>query len=128
MDRFIAKENIKHFVDRHETEGDGCTRAVLWQLLVAEIDKIRAVSDALVMLEDAISRIDIKISQIKAADPQSALQRQHLEILKNSERYLFPDASLCPSCSNGRGFARQSAPMNAIPRSKMEQGVKHRVP
>lgn len=42
MDRFIARENIKHFRDRLWSENDRDVRSSLKQLLVAEEDKLAA--------------------------------------------------------------------------------------
>jgi hypothetical protein len=42
MDRYIARENIKHFRDRLWSEIDQDVRARLQQLLVAEEDKLAA--------------------------------------------------------------------------------------
>jgi hypothetical protein len=59
VDRFIAKENIKHFVDRLETKGEGLTRAMLWQPLIAEIDNSRTSLDSLNVLEENIFRLGV---------------------------------------------------------------------
>jgi hypothetical protein len=40
MDRFIARENIRHFRERLESQNDPETRALLKKLLIAEEDKL----------------------------------------------------------------------------------------
>ena len=42
MDRFVARENIRHFRDRLWSESDPDTRARLQKLLVEEEDKLAA--------------------------------------------------------------------------------------
>lgn len=59
MDRFIAKENIEHFVDRLETKGEWLTRAMLSQPLIAEIDNSRTSLDSPNVLEQKIFRLGV---------------------------------------------------------------------
>lgn len=42
MDRFIARENVKHLRERLRSESDGDTRTRLGRLLVEEEDKLAA--------------------------------------------------------------------------------------
>jgi len=55
MDRFIARENIKHFRDRLWTERDPEIRARLQRLLVEEEDKLTADLELLANLEKHIA-------------------------------------------------------------------------
>jgi hypothetical protein len=50
MDRFIARENIRHFRDRLWSESDPDTRLRLHRLLLAEEDKLAADLDSLPIL------------------------------------------------------------------------------
>ncbi|MGT2468590.1 hypothetical protein ACVOMV_33245 [Mesorhizobium atlanticum] len=64
MDRFIARENIKHFVDRLQTETDDATRATVQRLLIAEEDKFAKLSERLDMVDQNILRIaDLAVLQ-----------------------------------------------------------------
>jgi hypothetical protein len=56
MDKFVARENIRHFRDRLETETDPNTRTLLRRLLVQEEDKLGHNSEALREIEDHIAR------------------------------------------------------------------------
>jgi len=55
MDRFIARENIKHFQDRLRVEIDPHTRSRLHKLLVAEEDKLGADFELLADVERYIA-------------------------------------------------------------------------
>jgi hypothetical protein len=56
MDKFVARENIRHFEDRLQTEIDPTTRSLLQRLLVQEEDKLGHNSEALREIENHISR------------------------------------------------------------------------
>lgn len=78
MDRFIAKENIKHFVDRLQTEEDGLTRVTLQKLLIAEEDKFAQLSERLDMVEQNIVRIsDLAVLQRARVNDIRAGQNGH---------------------------------------------------
>jgi hypothetical protein len=55
MDKFIARENIRHFHDRLETETDPAIRSRLHRLLVEEEDKLGHNSEALHQIETHIA-------------------------------------------------------------------------
>ena len=56
MDKFVARENIRHFCDRLETETDPTARSLLHRLLVQEEDKLGHNSEVLREIENHISR------------------------------------------------------------------------
>lgn len=56
MDKFVARENIRHFCDRLRTETDPTTRSLLQRLLVQEEDKFGYNSEALHEIENYIAR------------------------------------------------------------------------
>jgi hypothetical protein len=56
MHKFVARENIRHFRDRLETESDPATRSILHGLLVEEEDRLGHNSEALREIEDHIAR------------------------------------------------------------------------
>ena len=86
MDRFIARENIKHFFDRLQTEEDGAVRATLHRLLLAELDKFAKLAERLDMVDHNISRVTdlallprARVNGMGAnQDSDAALARQHL--------------------------------------------------
>jgi hypothetical protein len=55
VDKFIARENIRHFRDRVETETDPAVRSRLHKLLVVEEDKLGHNSETLYELETHIA-------------------------------------------------------------------------
>ena len=84
MDRFIARENIKHFVDRLETETDQPTRSTLQKLLLAEVDKFAKLSDRSDALDENIFRVENKIERLHASGLASEPQRfEYLEELRD---------------------------------------------
>jgi len=56
VDKFIARENIRHFCDRLETETEPAARSLLHRLLLAEEDKLGHNSEALRLIETHIAR------------------------------------------------------------------------
>lgn len=89
MDRFIARENIKHFVDRLQTETDDCTRATVQRLLIAEEDKFAKLSERLDMVDQNILRIaDLavlqraKVNDMRLDGDGAALAHRHLANLE----------------------------------------------
>ncbi len=56
MDKFVARENIRHFCDRLEAETDAASRSLLRRLLVQEEDKLGHNSEALGEIENHIAR------------------------------------------------------------------------
>ena len=56
MDKFVARENVRHFRDRLETETDADVRAFLRRLLVQEEDKLGHDTEALAEIEKHIGR------------------------------------------------------------------------
>jgi hypothetical protein len=72
MDRFIARENIKHFRDRLGSETNPDTRALLQRLLVQEEDKLGLDTALLAEVERAITNFDALI----------ATQRKLVAVLK----------------------------------------------
>jgi hypothetical protein len=72
MDRYIAKENIRHFRDRLWSEVDQGARARLRELLVAEEDKLAANLELLADIDRHISdgnrRIDKQRTLINAME------------------------------------------------------------
>jgi hypothetical protein len=66
MDRFIARENIKHFQDRLRVEIDPDTRSRLNKLLVAEEDKLGADFELLANVERHIADGNRRIKRQRA--------------------------------------------------------------
>jgi hypothetical protein len=66
VDRFIARENLKHFRDRLRCEVDPATRTTLHRLLVAEEDKLSADLGLVDDLEREISKCDAMIERQQA--------------------------------------------------------------
>jgi hypothetical protein len=66
MDRFIARENIRHFRDRLWSEVDQDVRGRLQKLLVAEEDKLGADFDLLADVERHIADTDLRIERQRA--------------------------------------------------------------
>ena len=56
MDKFIARENIRHFHERLKMETDASVRSLLHRLLVQEEDKLGHNHEALRQIENHISR------------------------------------------------------------------------
>jgi hypothetical protein len=88
MDRFVARENIKHFRDRLRSEVDPATRATLHNLLVEEEDKLAADLALLGDLEHEISKCDGMIERqtalvagIEANGGDGAVARTLLEAI-----------------------------------------------
>jgi hypothetical protein len=55
MDKFVARENIRHFWERLETETNPTTRSLLHELLVQEEDKLGHNSEALQQIDNHIA-------------------------------------------------------------------------
>jgi hypothetical protein len=55
MDKFVARENIRHFRDRLETETDPTNRTLLHELLIQEEDKLGHNSEALQQIDNLIA-------------------------------------------------------------------------
>lgn len=72
MDKFVARENIKHFHDRLKTETDPAIRARLHRLLVEEEDKLGHNSEALHQIErhidDAKRRVNRQQSMVASIE------------------------------------------------------------
>jgi hypothetical protein len=66
MNKFVARENIKHFRDRLRYEPDQATRATLQKLLVQEEDKLVADMALLQDLEREIAKCDGLIERQQA--------------------------------------------------------------
>jgi hypothetical protein len=66
MDRFIARENIKHFRDRLWVESDPDMRSRLHKLLVAEEDKLGADFELLADVERHIADGNHRIKRQRA--------------------------------------------------------------
>src|SRR6516164_6511816 len=66
MDRFIARENIKHFRDRLSVEIDPDMRSRLHKLLVAEEDKLGADFELLADVERHIADGNRRIKRQRA--------------------------------------------------------------
>ena len=66
MDKFVARENIRHFCDRLETETDANTRLLLQRLLVEETDKIGHNSEGLREIENLISHTKVHVNRQQA--------------------------------------------------------------
>jgi hypothetical protein len=56
MHHFIARENIRHFRDRLETETDPAARSLLHRLLIEEEDRFGRDSELLAEVEAEIAR------------------------------------------------------------------------
>jgi hypothetical protein len=56
MDKFVARENVRHFRDRLETETDATARSVLQSLLIEEEDKLGHDCEALREIEGHIAQ------------------------------------------------------------------------
>jgi len=67
MDRFVARENIKHFRDRLRSEANPSTRTLLERLLVEEEDKLAVDTALLAEVERAIANFDALIETQKRA-------------------------------------------------------------
>lgn len=89
MDRFIARENIKHFVDRLETETDQPTRSTLRKLLLAEVDKFAKLSDRLDALDENLSRVGNNIERLRSGGLVS--EHQRLKNLKELRELLISE-------------------------------------
>lgn len=66
MDKFVARENIRHFHDRLVTEADSITRSFLHRLLIQEEDKLGHDCEALREIEDHIARVKEHVSRQQA--------------------------------------------------------------
>ncbi len=66
MDKFVARENIRHFHDRLETETDPTARSILHRLLVQEEDKLGHNSEALHEIENHIARAKEHVNRQQA--------------------------------------------------------------
>jgi hypothetical protein len=66
MDKFIARENIRHFRDRLETETNPSTRSLLHRLLVQEEDKLGHNSEALREIENHVARAKEHVNRQQA--------------------------------------------------------------
>ncbi|RWE80151.1 MAG: hypothetical protein E5W28_11170 [Mesorhizobium sp.] len=89
MDRFIARENIKHFVDRLQTETDDCTRATVQRLLIAEEDKFAKCPNGWIWRTRTSSGSPIlqccsraKVNDMRPDGDGAALAHRHLENLE----------------------------------------------
>lgn len=67
MDKFVARENIRHFRDRLEVETDPTSRLLLRKLLLQEEDKLGHDSEALREIENHIARVKEHVSRQQAA-------------------------------------------------------------
>jgi hypothetical protein len=65
MDRFIARENIKHFNDRLQSEVNPATRTLVERLLVDEENKLGLDTALLAEVERAIENFDAIIETQK---------------------------------------------------------------
>ena len=66
MDKFVARENIRHFCDRLETETDPTARSLLHRLLVQEEDKLGHNSQTLREIENHIVRAKQNVNRQQA--------------------------------------------------------------
>jgi hypothetical protein len=66
MDKFVARENIRHFHDRLETETDPTARALLHRLLIQEEDKLGHNCEALREVENHIARVKEHVNRQQA--------------------------------------------------------------
>lgn len=85
MDRFIARENIKHFRDRLCSEVNQDVRARLRELLVAEEDKLAANLELLANIDEHISdgnrRIDRQLALVNAMERDGHNSLAHAKVL-----------------------------------------------
>ncbi|CDX31267.1 conserved hypothetical protein [Mesorhizobium sp. ORS 3359] len=89
MDRFVARENIRHFVDRFHTENDDVVRSNLQKLLIEEEDKFARLSEQLEVMDQNLFRIsDLALQQrariysLRANGVDTALAQKHLANLE----------------------------------------------
>jgi hypothetical protein len=68
MDKFVARENIRHFHDRLETETDPTARSLLHRLLVQEEDKLGHNCEALREIENHIARVKEHVKRQQALE------------------------------------------------------------
>jgi hypothetical protein len=66
MDKFVARENIRHFRDRLETETDPTARSLLHRLLVQEEDKLGHNYETLREIENHITRAKEHVARQQA--------------------------------------------------------------
>lgn len=66
MDKFVARENIRHFCVRLETETDATVRFLLHRLLVQEEDKLGHNSEALREIENHVARAKGHVNRQRA--------------------------------------------------------------
>jgi hypothetical protein len=66
MDQFIARENIRHFCDRLETETDSKTRSLLHGLLIKEEDKLARRSETLREIDKLIAQVTACVNRQQA--------------------------------------------------------------
>jgi hypothetical protein len=66
MDKFVARENIKHFRERLETETDPSMRARLHRLLVEEEDKLGHNLETLHAIETHIAKGKMRVDRQQA--------------------------------------------------------------
>ena len=66
MDKFVARENIRHFRDRLETETDPIARSLLHRLLIQELDKLGHNSEALRVVENHITGVNEQVKRQQA--------------------------------------------------------------
>jgi hypothetical protein len=89
MDRFIARENIRHFRDHLGSEVDPDSRALLHRLLIAEEDKLGKDLELLADLDRHISdgnhRIDRQRELITAMDRDGHNGLAHARTLLDSQ-------------------------------------------
>jgi hypothetical protein len=67
MDKFVARENIRHFRDRLETETEPSARSLLRTLMVQEEDRFGHNSEALHEIEKLIARAKECVNRQKGA-------------------------------------------------------------
>jgi hypothetical protein len=66
MDRFVARENMRHFHGRLETEADSNARSLLHRLLVQEEDKLGHDREALREIENHLARTKEHVNRQQA--------------------------------------------------------------
>ena len=85
MDRYIAMENIKHFLDRLWSEADQDARAQLRKLLVAEEDKLAANLELLANIDrhmsDGNRRIDRQQALVNTMERDGHNGLAHAKVL-----------------------------------------------
>jgi hypothetical protein len=86
MDSFIARENIKHFLDRLWSERDAATRSRIRQLLIAEEDKLAASLGLLADIERHIADGTQRIERQRAL--VTAMRRDGRDGLPTAEALL----------------------------------------